>query len=250
MENENDYSELIGEYRGYGINNIKVEPEFNQNKKIELPKTFKDVVIKMFPEIQDVVSAGYRETVVYNPETFDPIKKYLVGIDLYFDDKYGMKKSKNEYGKELTDYFKMTYGELDFVTLHVRSFIFPPEKSNEEKFLKYLVNRKNNKLIYKTMGQKIKVIEPTSEVSFIITKQFEVETENGDQYLCQIVDSNKFGEQEFLYKPKGSDDYEGHWGQDNDYPEDVQELGEKLLENFWNGWFDEEGEFDSDELEN
>jgi hypothetical protein len=100
------------------------------------------------------------------------------------------------------------------------------------------------------MGQKIKVIEPTSEVSFIITKQFEVETENGDQYLCQIVDSNKFGEQEFLYKPKGADDYEGSWGQDNEYPEDVQELGEKLLENFWNGYFDEEGEFDLNELEN
>jgi len=43
------------------------------------------------------------------------------------------------------------------------------------------------------MGQKIKVIEPTREVSFIITKQFEVETENGDQYLFQVVDSNKFG---------------------------------------------------------
>jgi hypothetical protein len=88
----------------------------------------------MFPEIQDVVSAGYRETVMYSPDTFDQIKKYLVGIDLYFDDKYGMKKSKNDYGKELTDYFKMTYGELDFVTFHVRSFIFPPEKTNEEKF--------------------------------------------------------------------------------------------------------------------
>jgi hypothetical protein len=100
------------------------------------------------------------------------------------------------------------------------------------------------------MGQKIKVITPTSEVSFIITKQFEVETENGDQYLFQVVDSNKFGEQEFLYKPKGADDYEGHWGYPNEYPDDVRELGEKLLENFWDGWFDEEGEFDVDELNN
>jgi len=45
-----------------------------------------------------------------------------------------MKKTKNEYGNVITDYFKMTYSELDFVTFHVRSFIFPPEKSNEEKF--------------------------------------------------------------------------------------------------------------------
>lgn len=100
------------------------------------------------------------------------------------------------------------------------------------------------------MGQKIKVIEPVNEVSFIITKQFVVESENGDQYLCQIVDSNKFGEQEFLYKPNGADDYLGHWGQDNEYPETVKELGQKFLDNYWNGWFDEECEFDSDELNN
>ncbi len=36
--------------------------------------------------------------------------------------------------KLITDYFKMTYSELDFVTFHVRSFIFPPEKTNEDKF--------------------------------------------------------------------------------------------------------------------
>jgi len=124
-------------YRNYSTSGNAVDPnnfESPYNRPIEIPKTFKDVVTKMFPEIQDVVSAGYRESAMYNAETFDPIKKYLVGIDLYFDDKYGMKKSKNDYGKELTDYFKMTYGELDFVTFHVRSFIFPPEKTNEEKF--------------------------------------------------------------------------------------------------------------------
>jgi hypothetical protein len=143
METVDDIINLADYYSTYDdgvirtISIDKPEPDFNGNpyvKPIEIPKTFKDVVLKMYPEIQDVVSAGYRENVMYDPNTFDPIKKYLVGIDLYFDDKYGMKKSKNEYGTELTDYFKMTYSELDFVTFHVRSFIFPPEKTNEEKF--------------------------------------------------------------------------------------------------------------------
>ena len=139
MENEDNlYDRLVNQFGvvmpvvDYGYLKLNILNLYH--RPIEIPKTFKDVIIKMFPEIQDVVSAGYRENVMYNPETFDPIKKYLVGIDLYFDDKYGMKKSKNDYGKELTDYFKMTYGELDFVTFHVRSFIFPPEKSNEDKF--------------------------------------------------------------------------------------------------------------------
>lgn len=45
-----------------------------------------------------------------------------------------MIKTKNEYSYELTDYFKITYSELDFVILHFRSFIFPTEKINEDKF--------------------------------------------------------------------------------------------------------------------
>lgn len=154
MENEDDIYNGLGNLYGqraiftpigdrlaeighYGTSGNAVDPnnfESPYNRPIEIPKTFKDVIIKMFPEIQDIVSAGYRENVMYDPNTFDPIKKYLVGIDLYFDDRYGMKKSKNDYGKELTDYFKMTYSELDFIIFHVRSFIFPPEKTNEDKF--------------------------------------------------------------------------------------------------------------------
>jgi hypothetical protein len=97
------------------------------------------------------------------------------------------------------------------------------------------------------MGQKIKVIEPTSEISFVVTKQCEVETENGDQYLIQITDSNKYGEEEFLYKPKDADDYEGHWGQDNDYSDEVQEMGRKLIAGYWDGLFDDEGVVELDE---
>jgi DNA mismatch repair ATPase MutS len=140
-DDDNSYNTVINRYEEMGViinpMSIRTDPTFNEfpdNKEIDIPEKLKDVVKKMCPEIMDIVSVGYRETVMYSPDTFDQIKKYLVGIDLYFDDKYGMKKSKNDYGKELTDYFKMTYGELDFVTFHVRSFIFPPEKTNEEKF--------------------------------------------------------------------------------------------------------------------
>ena len=137
MENEDDYADLVGNYRGYGISNVKVEPDFNgspDNKDIVIPPTFKDVVVKMFPEIVDIVSRGYREHMVYNPMNFEPVYTYLVGVDLYFDNHNGMKKSKNEYGKELNDYFKMTYSDMDYITFHVQSFIFPPEKSNKDKF--------------------------------------------------------------------------------------------------------------------
>ena len=39
-----------------------------------------------------------------------------------------------EFQTALNDYFKMTYSDIDYVTFHVQSFIFPPEKSNKDKF--------------------------------------------------------------------------------------------------------------------
>lgn len=138
MENEDDYTIVdtgpAGCYRRYN----DVEPNFNQrpnDKKIEIPETFKDVILKMCPEIINVVSAGYREQTVYDANTFEPINKYLVGVDVYFDNHNGMKKSKYEYSKEIDDYFRMTYSsEMEFVSFHVQSFIFPPEKTNKDKF--------------------------------------------------------------------------------------------------------------------
>ena len=142
MENEDNIINLVNFYDGpYGGVPSRIatpQPTFNEfpdNKEIVIPSTFKDVVVKMCPEILNIVSVGYREQTMYNPTDFSPVYKYLVGIDIYFDDYNGMKKSKDEYGKEIGDYFRMTYGsEMEFVSFHVQSFIFPPERTNKDKF--------------------------------------------------------------------------------------------------------------------
>ena len=141
-EDDNSYYNVINRYEEMGgiINPIsnRVDAAFNEfpdNKEIDVPEKLKDVVKKMCPEIVDIVSIGYREQTMYNPNNFEPVTKYLVGVDIYFDEHNGMKKSKNEYSKEIDDYFRMTYGsEMDFITFHVQSFIFPPEKNNKDKF--------------------------------------------------------------------------------------------------------------------
>ena len=143
MENEDTVVNLADYYGPYGgngtVSRIAIpEPDFKiepYGKEIDIPEKLKDVVKKMCPEIKDIVSVGYREQSMYDPTTFNPIYKYLVGVDVYFDDHNGMKKSKDEYGKEFNDYLKMTYGsEMEFISFHVQSFIFPPEKTNKDKF--------------------------------------------------------------------------------------------------------------------
>ena len=149
MENEDDLTngrinyipgDLTSNYllaNGTTNNSIK-EPDFDgnpYNKVIAIPERFKDVVLKMCPEIKDIISVGYRDNKMYDHMTFNPIYKYLVAVDLYFDETNGMKKTKKEYGDELNNYLRMTYSsEMEFVSFHVRSFIFPPEKTNEDKF--------------------------------------------------------------------------------------------------------------------
>jgi hypothetical protein len=125
----------VNDYTGVLSHSSKSEFETPNNKDISIPETFKNVILKVCPEIKDVVSIGFRENAVYDPMTFNPIYHYLVGVDIYFDEINGMKKSKSEYGTLFTDYFKMTYNDVDYVTFHVQSFIFPPEKTNREKFL-------------------------------------------------------------------------------------------------------------------
>ena len=143
MENEDIVINLADFYannRGDGvISHIAPpsppEPNFMGESRIDIPEKLKDVIKKMCPEIVDIISVGYREQIMYNPINFDPVTKYLVGVDVYFDEHNGMKKSKHEYGNEFNDYFKMTYGsEMEFITFHVQSFIFPPQKTNHDKF--------------------------------------------------------------------------------------------------------------------
>jgi hypothetical protein len=125
-----NFVDIFANNTGVEISHIaKPEPDFNGNlyaKPIVIHERFKEVVLKMCPEIKDIVSNGYRDNKIYDPMTFNPVYKYLVGVDLYFDETNGMKKSKKEYGDELNDYFKMTFDGMDFVSFHVRSFIFPP----------------------------------------------------------------------------------------------------------------------------
>ena len=117
----------------YGIQS-RIIPQESDNKEIFIPPMFKEVILKMCPEIVDIVPNGYREQSMYNPMDFSPVYNYLVGVDLYFNEYNGMKKSKDAYGKEFNDYFKMTYSDMDFISFHVRSFIFPPERTNKDKF--------------------------------------------------------------------------------------------------------------------
>ena len=139
MENENNdnvYEIPNGLVRrGVSETTIVLKDSYVNVCEIELPESFNTVILKLCPEIREIVTIGYKGNSVYNPVNFEPLWKFLVGINIFFNENDMPKDDKSYYEGLFNDYFKMTYGsEMDFVTFKVESMIVPPVKTNEDKF--------------------------------------------------------------------------------------------------------------------
>jgi hypothetical protein len=106
------------------------------NQDIELPSNFKTVVMKLHPEIGDLVAEYFETKQIYDPNTFNPVNHFQVAIRVFINENEIPKGNKDFYKNSLKDLFNMTYGsEMDFVTFVVSSIVIPPVKTNEEKFV-------------------------------------------------------------------------------------------------------------------
>jgi hypothetical protein len=106
------------------------------NQDIELPSNFKTVVMKLHPEIKDMVADYFETKQIYDPNTFNPVNHFQVAVRIFINENEIPKGNKDFYKNSLKDLFNMTYGsEMDFVTFIVTSIVIPPVKSNEEKFV-------------------------------------------------------------------------------------------------------------------
>jgi len=106
------------------------------NQDIELPSNFKTVVMKLHPEIGDLVAEYFETKQIYDPNTFNPVNHFQVAVRIFINENEIPKGNKDFYKNSLKDLFNMTYGsEMDFVTFIVTSIVIPPVKTNEEKFV-------------------------------------------------------------------------------------------------------------------
>jgi hypothetical protein len=135
MEEENEYETTI---------NIK--DSYVNACEIEIPERFNTVVLRMCPEIREVETIGYKSTSVYDPINFEPSFKFLVAVNLFFNEDALPKGDKAHYELLFNDYFKMTYsGEMDFISFKVESLIVPPVKTNEVKFFELFKKKLDGK---------------------------------------------------------------------------------------------------------
>jgi uncharacterized protein YkvS len=112
---------------------------FEENLKtgdgIELPDNFRKVILKLHPEIENVVIVDYEIMKKYNPYDFSPISYFMVNLSVYFNQDDIPKGHKEFYAESFSNLFTMTYGgEMDFISFKVCSLIVPSEKTNDDKF--------------------------------------------------------------------------------------------------------------------
>ena len=113
---------------------------------IELPDSFKTVIMKFHPEIEDVVIVNYDVQKKYNPVDFNPISYFMVNLNVNFKQNDIPKGPKEFYNESFKDLFKMTYGsEMDFIAFKVESLIVPPLKTNEDKFFELFKKKLDGK---------------------------------------------------------------------------------------------------------
>lgn len=135
MGEENDYETTIN-----------MKDSYANACEIEIPERFNKVILKLCPEIREVTTIGYKSTSVYNPTNFEPIWKFLVAINIFFNENDIPKGGKEHYETLFNDYFKMTYGvEMDFISFKVESLIVPPVKTNEDKFFELFKKKVDGK---------------------------------------------------------------------------------------------------------
>lgn len=131
----NDYLDGLRYDKNY-IQIMEGDKIIDTIKEIEIPSNFKTVIMKLHPEIKDVVEDGFKSTKRYDPNNFDAINYFEVGVKVFFGQDEIPKGNKDFYKESFKDLFMMTYGsEMDFISFNITSLVVPRAKSNEEKFL-------------------------------------------------------------------------------------------------------------------
>ena len=116
FQNENqwngkDYTFVNDENRKYVEDNLKHHVKEYVGTGIKIKDTLNTYTFDQF---------GYKGNSVYNPVNFEPLWKFLVGINIFFNENDMPKDDKSYYEGLFNDYFKMTYGsEMDFISFKV-----------------------------------------------------------------------------------------------------------------------------------
>lgn len=102
---------------------------------LKIPEQFIHIITKLHPEIKGLSISDVAEQSIKRWATEPTYNSlFLIKITIHYTEE-GPKVSHEEYSKIITDTFRYTYTDMDFVTFDVVKFDVPQPKSNKQKFI-------------------------------------------------------------------------------------------------------------------
>lgn len=112
------------------------EEQFDKNSKFKIPDRFIKALNALHPEIEKLVICEIERVGVYDAITFTPMYRFVVTVNVHIKDETQIKGLGEYYTNILTETFKITFVELDFV-LFKASLVITPRLTNLQLFYKY-----------------------------------------------------------------------------------------------------------------
>jgi hypothetical protein len=100
----------------------------------KIPEEFLTVITKMNLEISNVEYEDFITQKFINPSTFDTNELIRINVNLHMNREHKLNGTVNTYSDILTNLFKFTYPDYNFISFQVSKFSYPLEKTNRQKF--------------------------------------------------------------------------------------------------------------------
>ena len=114
------------------------EEQFNSNGKFKIPERFVKALNALHPEIDKLVICEVNRFGQYDPNTFEPIYKFMVSVNVSLKDETEVKGGITKYNDIINETFKLTFVDMDFVMFETRSMTVPkPKLTNQQLFYEF-----------------------------------------------------------------------------------------------------------------
>jgi hypothetical protein len=103
---------------------------------MKIPSELLTILKKTNPEIENIKMIDYNEVVHYDPMNFDKSYKFMVNVELEFNNTMPLKGDTDVYKEIINTTFKMVFHNHDNITFNIEKLKLPPARNyhSQEEF--------------------------------------------------------------------------------------------------------------------
>ena len=131
-----DYNNFISRYR--------IDPDLsikdNINNMLVIPENFKKVLKKTINGLDDITIENYQESLIYNPENFEPIPKFTVRVRVIFFWDTNPVPSREKLDEVINTAFYTMFIDKEYIKFSVQDIVIP-KRDYEREFIEFFIQK-------------------------------------------------------------------------------------------------------------